>query len=280
MEWTSTTERTKKENEAYWIDKVVAFLDQNYSKTEHQDQLPISAITSFLTQELEEHLENAEGDEEREKIVKRNLRSFMRIIVNDARFVFRGAGASRTVMVLNDAPSFDDMRPFVDEITTKLFRSAFDGKMPPTLNMDAEDMKTIVKEKDGSAALDHMELHDRVLFGSEMDPHGRGILGYGLVKMPTSFFLSTRTIDALGKLAVQLDGLKDNISRSMDWRLLSAEDQASMKSDLDLLKDHPWLNLLRNHKKAIRTADVLDLAVMFLQSTLGGTVDRTNGELY
>jgi hypothetical protein len=266
MEWTSTTERTKKENESEWLKKCADFLNQQ--KPGSQGGLPVTAITSFLTQELEEHLQNAENDEEREKIVKRNLRSFMRIVINDARFVFRGAGASRTVMVLNDPPSFDKMRPFVDKITTNLFRSAFSGEIPPSLNMEAEDMQAIIEDEDGGFALDHMELHDRVLFGSEMDPQGRGIVGYGLVKMSTSFYLSTRTIDILGELAVQLDGLKDNISSHIDERLLSQQERASLELDRALLKDHPWLSLLRTHKKAIRTADVLDLAVMFLQKTL------------
>ena len=272
MEWTSTTERTKKENESEWLKKCADFLNQQ--KPGSQGGLPVTAITSFLTQELEEHLQNAENDEEREKIVKRNLRSFMRIVINDARFVFRGAGASRTVMVLNDPPSFDNMRPFVDKITTNLFRSAFSGEMPPSLNMEDEDMQAIIEDEDGGFALDHMELHDRVLFGSEMDPQGRGIVGYGLVKMSTSFYLSTRTIDILGELAVQLDGLKDNISSHIDERLLSQQERASLELDRALLKDHPWLSLLRTHKKAIRTADVLDLAVMFLQKTLDETPRR------
>jgi hypothetical protein len=272
MEWTSTTERTKKENESEWLKKCADFLNQQ--KPGSQGGLPVTAITSFLTQELEEHLQNAENDEEREKIVKRNLRSFMRIVVNDARFVFRGAGASRTVMVLNDPPSFDKMRPFVDKITTNLFRSAFSGEIPPSLNMEAEDMQAIIEDEDGGFALDHMELHDRVLFDSKMDPQGRGIVGYGLVKMSTSFYLSTRTIDILGELAVQLDGLKDNISSHIDERLLSQQERASLELDRALLKDHPWLSLLRTHRKAIRTADVLDLAVMFLQKTLDETSRR------
>ena len=89
-------------------------------------------------------------------------------------------------------------------------------------------MQAIIEGEEGRFALTHMELHDRVLFDSEMDPQGRGIVGYGLVKMPTSFYLSTRTIDILGELAVRLDGLKDNISSPINKKLLSDEDATSL----------------------------------------------------